>query len=218
VTGDDVPEILVPANGGLVYAFTGKGKPVTDGFPLSAGSYEDPDSLGTIYPMSIFVADAVSDKNSTGPELYALHRDHVTAFRLRKASGDAAASPAAWTLPAGGNERTGYFDASRLGDVETVAAKDEISDFFVFPNPVRGGVAKARFEIGADAENATFELYDITGLCVFKAKMDDPKQGRNQFENLDLKKLGSAVYTSRLRVKFKSGKTKQKLYRVGVIR
>ena len=218
VNGDDTPEILVPSNEGLVYAFTGKGKAVTDGFPLAAGSYEDMDSTKVIQPMSIFVANAVSDKKSAGPELYALHRDGVTAFRLRKASSDAAESDAAWTLPAGGNERTGYFDASKLADVKKVSAKDEISEFFMFPNPVRGGKAKARFEIGAPAKNATIELYDITGLCVFKAKMNDAKQGRNQFENLDLKDLGSDVYTARLKVKFESGKTKQKLYRIGVVK
>lgn len=218
VTGDDIPEILVPSSDGLVYAYTGKGTEVKDQFPLAAGSFEYQDTLGTIYPMSIFVADAVPGKKSAGPELYALHRNSLSAFRLRKANGSAAESPAAWALPAGGNERTGYFDASRLGDVEKESEKDEISEFFVFPNPVRGGVAKARFEIGAQAKEATLEFYDITGLCVFKQKMEEPAQGRNQFENLDLKKLGSAVYTVKLKVKFKSGKTKQKLYRVGVIK
>ncbi|WP_295096386.1 hypothetical protein [uncultured Fibrobacter sp.] len=218
VTGDDIPEILVPSSDGLVYAYTGKGAEVKDQFPLAAGSFEYQDTLGTIYPMSIFVADAVPGKKSAGPELYALHRNSLSAFRLRKANGSAAESPAAWTLPAGGNERTGYFDASKLGDVEKQTAKDEITEFFMFPNPVRGGNAKARFEIGAAAKNATLELYDITGLCVFKQKMDEPAQGRNQFENLDLKNLGSDVYTARLKVKFKSGKTKQKLYRVGVIK
>lgn len=218
VTGDDIPEILVPSSDGLVYAYTGKGTEVKDQFPLAAGSFEYQDTLGTIYPMSIFVADAVPGKKSAGPELYALHRNSLSAFRLRKANGSAAESPAAWALPAGGNERTGYFDASRLGDVEKESEKDEISEFFVFPNPVRGGVAKARFEIGAQAKDATLEFYDITGLCVFKQKMEEPAQGRNQFENLDLKKLGSAVYTVKLKVKFKSGKTKQKLYRVGVIK
>jgi len=191
---------------------------VADQFPLAAGSFEYQDTLGTIYPMSIFVADAVPGKKSAGPELYALHRSNVSAFRLRSALSEAASSPASWTLPAGGNGRTGYFDASKLGDVEKQTAKDEITEFFMFPNPVRGGNAKARFEIGAEAKNATLELYDITGLCVFKAKMSDVKQGRNQFEQLDLKKLGSDVYTARLKVKFKSGKTKQKLYRVGVVR
>lgn len=218
VTGDDIPEILVPSSDGLVYAYTGKGTEVKDAFPLAAGSFEYQDTLGTIYPMSIFVADAVPGKKSAGPELYALHRNSLSAFRLRKANGSAAESPAAWALPAGGNERTGYFDASKLGDVEKAEEKDEISEFFVFPNPVRGGVAKARFEIGAQAKDATLEFYDITGLCVFKQKMEEPAQGRNQFEHLDLKQLGSDVYTARLKVKFKSGKTKQKLYRVGVIK
>lgn len=220
VTGDDIPEILVPSSDGLVYAYTGKGTEVKDQFPLAAGSFEYQDTLGTIYPMSIFVADAVPSKKSAGPELYALHRNSLSAFRLRKANGSAAESPAAWTLPAGGNERTGYFDASRLGDVEKETEKDEISEFFVFPNPVRGGVAKARFTIGSVALKAELEFYDITGLCVYKTKMEDGiiARGRNQFESLDLKNLGSAVYTARLKVKFKDGKTKQKLYRVGVIK
>ena len=218
VNKDDVPEILVPSSDGLVYAYTGKGKAVTSQFPLAAGSFEYLDSTQVIQPMSIFVADAVPGKKSAGPEIYALHRQNLSAFRLRDASTDAAESPAAWTLPAGGNERTGYFDASGLGDVSAAGAKDEITEFFMYPNPIRGGDAKARFEIGAAAKSATLELYDITGLCVFKTKMSDVKRGRNQFEHLDLKKLGSDVYTARLNVKFESGKTKQKLYRVGVIR
>ncbi|MCQ2104756.1 MAG: hypothetical protein MJZ26_03085 [Fibrobacter sp.] len=218
VDGDDVPEILVPSSDGLVYAYTGKGKQIKDQFPLAAGSFEYADSLGTIYPMSIFVTDAISSKKSAGPELYAFHRSGATAFRLQKASTDAADNAAAWTLPAGGNERIGFLDASKLKKVDEVKAKDEITEFFMFPNPVRGGIAKARFEIGAEAKSATLELYDITGLCVYKKKMSDVVRGRNQFENLDLSKLGSDVYSARLQVKFKSGKTKQKLYRIGVIR
>ena len=171
-----------------------------------------------IQPMSIFVVDAVPGKKSAGPELYALHRNSLSAFRLRKASTDAASSAAAWTLPAGGNERTGFFDADRLGDVKKKEAKKEISEFFVFPNPVKDGKAKARFEIGAPAKTATFELYDITGLCVYKKKMSDLNAGRNQFENLDLKSLGSDVYTARLKVDFEGGKTKQKVFRVGIVR
>lgn len=220
VTGDDVPEILVPSNDGLVYAYTGKGTEVKDGFPLAAGSFEYADSVQHLQPMSIFVTDAVPDKKSKGPELYAVHRNSLSAFRLRKANGKAAESPAAWILPAGGNERTGYFDASRLRDVEKVAEKDEISEFFIYPNPVRGGTAKARFEIGSAAVKAELEFYDITGLCVYKTKMSDAiiARGRNEFSNLDLKNLGSAVYTARLKVQFKDNKTKQKLYRVGVIK
>ena len=215
VTGDKVPEILVPSSNGLVYAYTGKGKRVSERFPIAAGSYEMMDSLSQIVPMSIFVTDAV--KNSKGPELYAVHRNSVSAFRLDKAANGAEKAAAAWALPAGGNERTGFFDASKLGDVEAAKAKDEISDFFIYPNPVRGGDAKVRMELGAKPQSIKLELYDITGLCVFKTNIPDGVAGMNQ-ANLDLRNLGSDIYTARLKVKFESGKTKQKLYRVGVVR
>ena len=215
VTGDKVPEILVPSNDGLVYAYTGKGKRVSDRFPIAAGSSEMMDSLSQAVPMSIFVTDALKD--SKGPELYAFHRNSVSAFRLDKAVNGAEKAAAAWALPAGGNERTGFFDASKLGDVEAAKAKDEISDFFIYPNPVRGGDAKVRMELGAKPQSIKLELYDITGLCVFKKDIPDGVAGMNQ-ANLDLRNLGSDIYTARLKVKFESGKTKQKLYRVGVVR
>ena len=220
VNGDADPEILIPSNDGLVYAYTGKGKALAekDGFPLAAGSFEYVESAKQLKPMSIFVADAVPTAKSAGPEIYALHRGKLSAFRLRKASTGAVESPAAWTLPAGGNERTGFFDASKLGAPEASKQKDEIREFFVYPNPVRGGNAKARFEIGNSAKTVTLEIYDITGYCVYQQKMSGVQAGRNQFENLDLKALGSDVYTVRLQVKFSSGKTKQKLYRIGVVR
>jgi hypothetical protein len=215
VTGDKIPEILVPSSDGLVYAYTGKGKRVSERFPIAAGSSEMMDSLSQAVPMSIFVTDALKD--SKGPELYAFHRNSVSAFRLDKAANGAEKAPAAWSLPAGGNERTGFFDASKLGDVEAAKAKDEISDFFIYPNPVRGGDAKVRMELGAKPQSIKLELYDITGLCVFKTDIPDGVAGMNQ-ANLDLHNLGSDVYTARLKVKFESGKTKQKLYRVGVVR
>lgn len=215
VTGDEFPEILVPSSEGLIYAYTGKGKPVTGQFPLAAGSYEDEEFYR---PMSIFVMNAVSDKKSKGPELYAFHRNYANAYRLNNASSGAEKASAAWALPAGGNERTGFFNSANLGKAKKVEAKDEITEFFMYPNPVRGGVAKARFEIGAAAKSASLEIYDITGLCVFKQRIENVNAGRNEFEKLDLKSLGSDVYSVRLNVKFVDGKTKHKLYRIGVIR
>ena len=82
---------------------------------------------------------------------------------------------------------------------------------------MRGGDAKVRMELGAKPQSIKLELYDITGLCVFKTNIPDGIAGKNQ-ANLDLRSLGSDIYTARLKVKFESGKTKQKLYRVGVVR
>lgn len=242
VSGDEAPEILVPSSDGLVYAYTGKGKLVTDGFPMAAGTYEywesaksirpnsvyvvnstkEADSVKVdtlaVQPMSIYVIDGVKNDKNKGPELYAFHRDYASAFRLQNASKNAEKSPRAWTLPAGGNERTGYYDVKLLGDANAAKAKDEISEFFIYPNPVREGNAKMRFEIGAPADNVKLEIFDITGLCVFKTSVPDAVAGRNQVDHLDLSTLGSDVYTARLKVKFVDGKTKQKVYRIGVVR
>lgn len=214
VTGDETPEILVPSSDGIVYAYTGKGKMVDGQFPLAAGNFDFDENYE---PMSIFVTDAAPSGKSGRPQIFAFHHTNATAFNLIKASKGSESAAAAWALPAGGNERTGFFDASKLSNVEKKEEKKEISEFFIYPNPVKNGVAKARFEIGAAAKSATLELYDITGLCVFKQKMGDVVAGRNLFGHLDLKALGSDVYTARLKVEFEGGTTKQKLFRVGIV-
>lgn len=209
VTGDGVAEILVPANSGLLYAYTGKGKPVGGYFPMQAGTFEYGD---TAKPMSVFVGNAIDSLK--GMQLYAFHRNHVAAFRL---PGSSASLKTNWSLPGNGNERTGYFDASLLKDAKAKAGKDEITEFYMYPNPVRGGIAKSRFNIGNDAKYAELEVFSVTGLRLMHLKLENPKQGVNQWDNIDLSNLGFNVYSVRLQVKFESGKTKQKFYRIGVI-
>lgn len=210
LTGDEIPEIIVPANGGLLYAYKGNGKNVGGYFPMQTGTFEYGD---TVKPMSVFVGDAVD--SLAGLELYAFHRNNVSGFRLPKAK--TAALKASWALPGNGNERTNYFDATLLKDVKITADKAELTDFYMYPNPVRGGIAKSRFTIGANAKYAELEVYGVTGLCLLKLKMDAPKKGVNQWDAIDLSKLGFNVYSVRLRVKFENGETKQKFYRIGVI-
>lgn len=211
VTGDKVPEILVPTNGGLLYAYTGTGKPVGGYFPMQAGTVElvQPGELQK--PMSVYVGNAIDSVR--GLELYAFHRNHVAAFRLPQSE----ALNTNWALPGNGNERTGYFDASVLKLPESTKDKAEITEFYMYPNPVRGGIAKSRFSIGANAKYAELEIFDITGLKVMEKKMGAPKKGVNQWDAIDLSKLGFDVYNVRLRVKFETGETKQKFYRIGVV-
>lgn len=213
VSGDKAPDILVGTTGGLLLAFTAKGKKITSGFPLSAGSFEYGEFLS---PMSILVADAID--SLSGPELYAFHRESVSGFRLYRAASDAEKSPTAWSVPGNGNKRTNWFDASLLKTPETKRQNESISEFYIYPNPVKGGVAKSRFTLGMDAKSAWVEFYDITGLCVYKKKIDSPREGKNEISYIDLSALGSDVYSVRLKVQFVSGKEKTKIYRVGVIR
>ena len=207
VTGDAMPEILVPTPGGVLYAYTHKGKLAGKPFPLQAGTFE----YNEVSPMSVFVANTID--SLSGMELYAFHRDNVSAFRLPLSK-----SKNTWVLPKNGNARTNFYDATLLKTPEKTKTKDEISEFYVYPNPVRNGKAKSRFTILANAEYAELEIYDITGLCVFKKKMNAPTIGANEWNFIDLSSLGSDVYTVCLKVHFVSGKIKKKFYRIGVIR
>jgi hypothetical protein len=127
--------------------------------------------------------------------LFALHRDTIRAFYLPLAKEYA-------KLPAAPEE------------------KDEISEFFIFPNPIRGGKASMRFRILNPASEATLDIFDITGKKVFSKHVSSPNvnYGSNQIEGLDFSKLGSDIYSARLSVKFtNSGVKKEKWVRIGVV-
>jgi len=99
---------------------------------------------------------------------------------------------------------------------KTTPSEDKIEEFFVFPNPVRGGKATARFRILKPATSASLDIFDITGHKVFNKRIQSINLSNE--EALDLSKLGSDVYSARLTVKFASGKIKEKWFRIGVIR
>ncbi|MDR2555046.1 MAG: T9SS type A sorting domain-containing protein [Fibromonadaceae bacterium] len=93
--------------------------------------------------------------------------------------------------------------------------REEISEFFIFPNPIRNGKAAMRFRILAPASSASLDIFDITGFKVFNLDVSSVNYGSNQVD-LDLSKLGSDIYSARLTVKFASGKKKEKWVRIGV--
>jgi len=171
---EDSLYILVPANNGLILAVNSKGKLLSEGFPLAAGTfeYDKPDTL-LLY---------LHNDNY----LFAKHRDSISAFYLPEAKK--------------------YKPKQKASTNE-----DKIEEFFVFPNPVRGGKATVRFRVLNPATSASLDIFDITGYRVFSKSVKSE-------EVLDLSKLGSDVYSARLTVKFASGKKKEKWFRIGVIK
>jgi len=122
--------------------------------------------------------------------LFAKHRGNISAFHLPKAKEYAQVAA-------------------------TLEKKDEISEFFIFPNPIRSGKAAMRFRILAPASSASLDVFDITGFKVFNLDISNVNYGSNQVD-LDFSKLGSDIYSARLTVKFASGKKKEKWVRIGV--
>jgi len=214
VQGDGSPEILVPGNSGSVYAVSAAGKLLRDGWPLAVGTSRWPVIAGagdTLFPLSLYAAPADSLE---GLELYGLQRAHANGFSLVSAKVNAAS----WILPGGGDGRTNYLDASLLAAPGAQTTQESITEFFVFPNPVRRGKAAVRFRIQSAAKSAVVDFFDITGLPVYQARLDAPGMGANQIDPLDLSRLGSDVYSVRLTVHFLSGKQVQRWDRVGVVR
>jgi len=125
--------------------------------------------------------------------LFSKHRDSVSAFYLPEAK---KFSPKA----------------------KPTTNEEKIEEFFIFPNPVKGGKATARFRILAPAANVSLDIFDITGFKVFSKNISDVNNGSNQIEGLDFSKLGSDVYSVRLSVKFASGRSKEKWFRMAVVK
>jgi len=181
-------EILIPVNNGLILGVNNKGKLLREEFPIAAGTFFYEDSTRAKFPMLLYKH---IHKDSTF--LFALHRDSISAFFL----------PGAKEF------------VSKSGNPEY---RDEITEFFIFPNPVRKGKASMRFRILNKAASATLDIFDITGFRVFRHVTSEVNYGSNQIEGLDLSKLGSDVYSARLTVKFAGGAKKEKWVRIGVIR
>ena len=188
IDGDGSAEILVPVNNGLILAATSKGKLMSKEFPLAAGTFAYEDSTSAKFPMLLY-----KHKSGDSIFLFAKHRDSVSAFYL----------PLAKEL-----------EQKQISQSQT---KDEISEFFIFPNPIRAGRAAIRFRTLAPASEATLDIFDITGMRVFSRKFSSVNHGSNQIEGLDFSKLGSDVYSARLSVKFASGKKATKWVRIAVI-
>jgi M6 family metalloprotease-like protein len=193
ITGNDTLEILIPANNGLLLVVNNKGKLLKGEFPIAAGTFVYEDTITREkFPMLLYKFSKLSESgNKDSIFLFTMHRGTVNAFYLPSAK------------------------EFYISNIKNEAPKDEISEFFIFPNPIRGGKATMRFRILAPASSASLEVFDITGFKVFNRDISSVNHGSNQVD-LNFSKLGSDIYSARLTVKFASGKKKEKWVKIGV--
>lgn len=120
-----------------------------------------------------------------------------------------------WPLALGGAGRSGYLPDSLLDAVQTRPAG--ISDFHLFPSPVRQGRATFRYELGKDATSARLTVYDQTGFQVLDRSGLPGQAGRRDVMLQNLA-WGTGVYAARLEVKWTGGGSNEAWVRFGVIR
>jgi len=120
-----------------------------------------------------------------------------------------------WPLAFGGAGRGAYLPDSLIGAV--VARKTGITDFHLFPSPVRKGTATFRYELGQDASSAKLTVYDQTGFQVLDQSGLPAAAGRQELALRDLA-WGTGVYAARLSIKWAAGGSNEAWVRFGVVR
>jgi hypothetical protein len=120
-----------------------------------------------------------------------------------------------WTMAQGGAGRSGYLSDSLLGAPQARPAG--ISDFHLFPSPVRQGKATFRFALGQAASSVRLSVYDQTGFKILN-RADLPSDAGDRELVLQSLSWGTGVYAARLEVKWADGGTNEAWVRFGVIR
>lgn len=212
-------EVVAGTSNGQIQAWTGSGK-AFGGTALAktAGSGVAPSYEQTRWPLAAGgqVLDStrppylpLSFVSGRADKLLALSSlSSVDGFVLSGGS-------APWPVALGNASRTGYLPDSLLGAL--VARNSGISDFHLFPSPVRKGAATFRYELGKDASSARLTVYDQTGFQILDRNDLPSRAGR---QDLALRSLswGTGVYAARLEIKWAGGGTDEAWVRFGVIR
>jgi len=211
-TGKGSTHILAATTAGLLYAFDSKGVQLHDSWPRAVGDFRYENQVNAPLAVGLLIADADS---VDGFELFSTHHDLVNGFGF---SGALARPGANWLQAGGSGDRQFYFDATTLNALNESGSVETITDFFVFPNPVRGGIAKARFTLGAPAASVTLRFYSLGGKEVVTSVQGPAGAGRNQLDQINVSHLGSDIYAVKLEIIFASGKKKQAWDRIGLVK
>lgn len=243
VDGDDLPDLLSATPAGLVFAVNYKGKLVAEAgaslsdngtlrenaeqytgavnmpagglsdWPLAAGEYAFFDSTRAPF-IHLYLTEA---QNSGGAELYAASHANIWGWTLPKST----LSPHSWSVPGGNSSHTRWFNSALLADPDNAGERAAISEFYFYPNPLRGPKASVRWTQEAPTIRGMIRFFDLAGNRVANFPLGAMGSGRQQLENLDLRHLGSDVYTIQLILDFKIGTStirKEAWDRLGILR
>jgi hypothetical protein len=211
-------EIVLASPDGMVRAWSADGNPWTGpvlsgtsgaaagpvysqgSWPLSAGGA----TLDTLRPPYLHAGFLVDGRNASLLTLSSLST--LESF-------DLGAARVVWGWAGGDPGRSGSLPDSLLGSAQ--AFPSGISDFFLFPSPVRDGKATFRWTLGREARSVKLSVWEQTGARAFLRSGLPGAAGRNEVSLADLR-WGTGVYAARLEVDWTSGGTSEAWVRFGV--
>lgn len=222
IDGSGSVEVLLGTSDGALRAWSASGKSWTGptlsatsgaasgptysqgSWPLSAGGA----TLDTLRPPWLHTAlQTLQDTNYT--RLLALSSlTSMDGFLL-------ASTRVQWGWTGGDAARTAFLPNSRLGSVG--AYTSGLTDFHVFPSPVRNQHATFRWELGQAASSVHLTVWEQTGARVYSRSDLATSAGRGEVALTDVR-WGTGVYAARLEVQWANGGSAQGWVRFGVIR
>ena len=215
---DGKTEIVLGSPDGMVRAWSADGKPWTGpvlsstsgavagpayaqgSWPLSAGGA----TLDTIRPPFLPTALLASGSSARLVALSSLST--LEAFDLGSVR-------VLWGWSGGDPGRSGSLPDSLLGSAQR--RPDGISDFHLFPSPVREGKATFRWTLGSEAKSVRLSVWEQTGARAFQRSDLSGAAGRNELSLAGLR-WGTGVYAARLEVEWTSGGKAEAWVRFGV--
>jgi hypothetical protein len=183
--GDSTPEVVFAPGDGRAFALDGAGRPL-DGWPLPGPAgrgtspvIEDLDGDGRL---DLVVPSDLETTSAAGSVL--------VAYDLGTAEG----TGSVWRSYRGGPEHRGILG----GPAASPDPQSFLSQVYVYPNPVAGGLATIHFSLGAEAR-VRLEILDAVGRVVARPAAADPAPGRTDHEvRWDARDAASGVYLVRL--------------------
>jgi hypothetical protein len=213
-------EVILGTSDGMLRAWSGNGKAwtgpalaatpgaaagpsySTGTWPLSAGGI----TLDTLRPP--WLPTAFQTAGSDTRILALSSQSSLDAFDLGSAR-------VLWGWAGGDPGRSGSLPDSLLGSVQPLPTG--ITDFHVFPSPVRDAHATFRWELGQVASSVQLTVWEQTGARTLIRSGLGTEVGPGQLALTDVE-WGTGVYAARLEVDWANGGKAQAWVRFGVIR
>jgi hypothetical protein len=171
-------------------------------WPLSAGGI----TLDTLRPPWLPTAFQSSGTDTRVLALSSLST--LDAYRL-------GAARVVWGWAGGDPGRSGSLPDSLLTSLQ--ALPNGLTDFHIFPSPVRNGHATFRWSLGQPASSVRLTVWEQTGAQILSRSDLPVTAGRGEVVLSDIR-WGTGVYAARLEVDWASGGKAQAWVRFGVIR
>jgi hypothetical protein len=212
-------EVVLGTTDGMLRAWSGDGKPWTGPIlSATAGAAPGPAYAQGSWPLSMGGITLDTLRPPWLPTAFQTSGSDARALALSSLSSmdayDLGAARVVWGWAGGDPGRSGSLPDSLLGSLQ--ALPSGLTDFHIFPSPVRNGHATFRWSLGQAASGVHLTVWEQTGAQILSRSDLPATAGRGEIALSDIR-WGTGVYAARLEVDWAAGGKALAWVRFGVI-